>query len=82
LKDSGAVSLFPQLAGDWKSQSQAEHGWAHFREADFERLASQYPVTWVIVQTPAPQGLACPYQNSHLAVCRITGLVAGRGYTR
>jgi hypothetical protein len=73
VKDSGAVSLFPQLAADWKSESQATHGWAHFRKADFERLAARYPVSWVVVPSPGPPGLACPYRNPDVAVCRITG---------
>ncbi len=73
VKDSGAVSLFPQLAGAWKSESRAEHGWAHFRKADFDRLAARYPVSWVVVPSPAPLGLACPYRNPDVAVCRIAG---------
>ncbi len=73
VKDSGAVSLFPQLAADWKSESQAERGWAHFQAKDFRRLADEYPVTWVVVQSPGPPGLMCPYRNQDLSVCRIAG---------
>lgn len=71
IKDSGAVSLFPQLTPDWEAQQQAVAGWNHFQAQDFLRLAQQYPVTWVIVQRPVPVGLDCPYQNSAVAVCRI-----------
>ncbi len=71
LKDSGAVSLFPQLTADWENQQRAQSGWTHFRAADFTRLAHEYPVTWVVVQSPASNGLLCPYQNSAVAVCRI-----------
>ncbi|MGB8479079.1 MAG: hypothetical protein WCE63_09575 [Acidobacteriaceae bacterium] len=70
-KDSGAVSLFPQLTSDWENQQRAQSGWTHFRAADFIRLAHEYPVTWVVVQSPASNGLLCPYQNSAVAVCRI-----------
>ena len=76
VKDSGAVSLFPQLAADWKSESQAESGWAHFQAQDFRRLASQYPVSWVVVPSPGPSGLVCPYRNRDLSVCRIAGAAA------
>lgn len=71
IKDSGAVSLFPQLASDWEAQQKAQAGWKHFQAADFSRLAQQYPITWVIVQIPEPAGLSCPYRNSTVAVCRI-----------
>ena len=71
VKDSGAVSLFPQLAGDWKQQVLAQTGWSHFRTGDFRDLAIQYPVSWIVTRNPAPDGLACPYHNAEVAVCRI-----------
>jgi hypothetical protein len=71
VKDSGAVSLFPQLANDWKRQVQAQSGWAHFDRGDFEHLARLYPVTWIVTQSPGPAGLACPYHDEGLSVCRI-----------
>ncbi len=71
VKDSGAVSLFPQLAERWKSQVVAQTGWQRFELADFRRLAREYPVTWIVARRPDPAGLACPYENSELAVCRI-----------
>ncbi len=71
VKDSGAVSLFPQLARDWKSQVSAESGWAAFQLADFRKLARRFPVSWVVTTAPAPAGLVCPYENAELAVCRL-----------
>lgn len=71
LKDSGVVSLFPQLAEDWDSQVTAQAGLDHFQSADFERLSRLYPVTWVVVRAPAVPGSDCPYQNQSLSVCRI-----------
>jgi hypothetical protein len=73
IKDSGAVSLFPQLAAHWKSQTEAEKGWDSFHRPEFENLARQYPVTWVLTRHPGPAGLICPYENRDLAVCRISG---------
>ena len=70
-KDSGAVSLFPALAGEWKAQVESTQGWEHFRLADFKKLADRYPVTWFVTNLPAPQGLLCPYQNQTVAVCRL-----------
>ena len=71
VKDSGAVSLFPQLADQWKSQVQAQNGWEKFDRRDFERLAEHYPVTWILTRSPGPIGLECPYENEGLSVCRI-----------
>jgi hypothetical protein len=71
LKDSGAVSLFPQLAETWKKQVLAQTGWKDFGLRDFERLAQTYPVTWIVTQRPAPAGLNCSYQNRELAVCHV-----------
>lgn len=71
LKDSGAVSLFPQLAVDWDQQVRAQSGWDRFSLDDFQKLARSYPVTWIITRRPAAAGLNCPYRNAGLAVCRI-----------
>jgi hypothetical protein len=71
VKDSGAVSLFPRLATEWENQVGAERGLDHFEPADFERLAKQYPVTWILTSRPAPPGLVCPYANKDLTVCRM-----------
>jgi hypothetical protein len=78
LKDSGAVSLFPQLAPEWEREQAAQRGWDHFTLADYERLAREYPVRWVVVSRPAVPGLVCPYENAAVAVCRIPG-EKGRG---
>ncbi len=71
LKDSGAVSLFPQLANDWQKEVQAQTGLAHFSTADFENLTRSYPVTWVITQRSTSADLDCPYRGSTLAICRV-----------
>jgi hypothetical protein len=71
VKDSGAVSLFPQLADEWRRQTQAASGWEKFQLTDFRKLAAQYPVTWILTTSPGPSGAICPYRNRDLAVCRI-----------
>jgi hypothetical protein len=71
IKDSGAVSLFPQLADDWKQQVEAQSGWEHFQRSDFDGLAKNYHVTWIVTRRPGPAGLTCPYTNGELAVCRM-----------
>ncbi len=71
VKDSGAVSLFPQLADEWKREVEAQGGWDKFQLSDFEKLSKRYPVTWVLTRLPGPAGLPCPYRNRELAVCRI-----------
>lgn len=71
IKDSGAVSLFPQLAKEWQSQVTAEHGLDHFVLADFRKLVKLYPVTWIVMIGDGAPGLICPYRNRDLAVCRM-----------
>lgn len=71
IKDSGAVSVFPQLEGDWEDQVDAQRGWRNFKLADFERLHRTYNVTWVILAKPAKARMYCPYQNEEVKVCAI-----------
>ena len=71
VKDSGAVSLFPQLAAEWQSQVIAERGLDHFALADFQKLVKRYPVTWILMIGPGAPGLICPYRNRDLSVCRM-----------
>lgn len=78
IKDSGAVSLFPQLAVEWKKETNAQRGWAKFKRVDFENLARHYPVTWIVTHRPAPPGLDCPYRNNEVAVCRIRAEAVAR----
>jgi hypothetical protein len=70
VKDSGAVSLFPQLAPEWAREVAATRGLDRFRLSDYRRLAAQFPVTWILTSTP-PRGLECPYRNSAVSVCRL-----------
>jgi hypothetical protein len=72
FKDSGVVSLFPQLAPEWAREQQAQQGWPHFQFADFEQLAQQYPVSWVVLQRAPPVGLECPYTNEAVTVCQVS----------
>ncbi len=71
VKDSGAVSMFPQLAEKWWEQVQGLQGWEKFQAADFLQLKARYGVNWVLVEQPAGSGLQCPYRNSRLSVCRL-----------
>jgi hypothetical protein len=71
VKDSGAVTMFPALAGDWLEQVSSEYGWKNFGPQDFDRLRDKYGVGWVVLQQPGLAGLECPYRNAALLVCRI-----------
>jgi len=76
-KDGGVVSLFPDLAVEWKDMSNATYGLNHFTEGDFVRLREQYPdVSWTVVHGSAPKGLECPYQERGYAVCRLPAVEA------
>jgi hypothetical protein len=54
FKDGGLVALFPDLAPQWKQMSNATYGLNHFRKADFDRLAREYPVSWAVIHGTAP----------------------------
>jgi len=71
LKDSGAVSMFPPLAEEWYRQVSAASDWRRFQAADFRSLGAKYGVGWVVLQQPGVPGLACPYQDSAVLVCRL-----------
>ena len=74
-KDSGVVSLFPDLADEWKHMSDATYGLNHFSRAQFESLRNQYPeVSWTVIHGAAPAGLDCPYQKNSFEVCRMPAL--------
>jgi hypothetical protein len=74
FKDSGAVSIFPDLAPEWKQMTDATNGLNHFGAADFERLARQYPVNWTLIHGEAPAGMVCPYEQRGYAVCKLPRL--------
>lgn len=71
VKDSGAVTMFPELARTWNEQMKAQQGWRHFQLADFQRLRRKCGITWVIVRQPGVPGLDCRYENEAVRVCRI-----------
>lgn len=79
VKDSGAVSVFPDLGGDWKRQTTALKGWERFKRQDFETLRSAWGVEWVVVaRSHSIDGLRCAFQNDDVRVCRIASSQAVR----
>ena len=73
-KDCVAVAMFPDLpnfAEHCVEQVQAANGWENFGIRDFERLKTIYDVTWIVLKQPGVAGIACPYQNPTLRVCRL-----------
>jgi hypothetical protein len=70
-KDSGAVTMFPALAAEWKEQVSARANWRQFQRDDFLALKQRYGVDWVVIEQPGSRGLTCPYTNSRVLVCRI-----------
>jgi len=71
IKDSGAVSMFPQIADQWLTQTQDQKNWKNFQLRDFERLHQTYGVNWVLLQSPGVGGLQCPFHNQAAMVCRL-----------
>ena len=70
-KDTATVTKEPELASEWRTQVDAQSGWSQFQLDDFERLKSQFGVTWVLVASPALSGLDCRWHNASLTVCRV-----------
>lgn len=70
-KDSGAVIMFPLLAGEWFEQVQAASNWKNFQSEDFRRLQARYGVNWVVLKQPGIAGMDCPYQNAAVRVCKV-----------
>ncbi len=79
-KDGGMAARVPRLAPRWLKEVNARSGWQNFRAADFQRLKSEFGVTWVILsrppddhdrQDPAELAMTCLYQNDQLQVCRL-----------
>ena len=74
-KDSGVVSLFPNLAPEWKQMSNATYGLNHFSVGQFRALRMEYPqVSWTVIHGPAPASMDCPYQQRSYSVCRMPRL--------
>lgn len=74
-KDSGVVSLFPDLAEEWKQMSDATYGLNHFDRDRFLSLRQAYPqVSWTVIHGPAPAGFDCPYQRQGYSVCRLPAI--------
>jgi hypothetical protein len=71
VKDKGASTMFPPLSVKWLEQVQDQKNWKQFQKEDFERLRQKYGVSWVVIEQPGNPGLACPYQNAAVMVCRI-----------
>lgn len=70
-KDRGVVGLFPELAYQWHQEYENQRRWREFTAEDFRALKRKYGVTWVLLEKPGVPGLACPYQNEKMMVCRV-----------
>jgi hypothetical protein len=70
-KDAAVVTQVPKLAEVWVAQHQEQAGWTSWTRGDFVRLARTTPVRWVLVGPAQTNGLACPYRNETVSVCRI-----------
>ncbi len=70
VKDRDVVTHVPHLAPRWLRETDATAGWDHFAARDFKRLQGEFGVDWLLAEHE-PAGLACPYHNSMLWVCRL-----------
>jgi hypothetical protein len=75
LKDSGAVSLFPELGNQWKQEVMAQKVWRASHYRNYGTLVARYGVEWFIFPEPeSVPGLTCPYQNHDFRVCTTSRL--------
>ncbi len=70
-KGRGVAAQFPDLAYAWRAQVHARDNWSKFQAEDFRRLRLRYGVTWVVLEQPGTGGLACPFANARVVVCRV-----------
>ena len=71
VKDAAVVTQVPYLGEAWTKQVQAQAGWKYFQRQDFERLKTEFGVTWVLLDYPRDAGLRCVWHNRSLQVCQI-----------
>ncbi len=76
IKDAAVAAQVPALAPEWARQVAAQRNWSNFGPTDFARLKSNFGVDWVLIaysplQSRQTSGLACPWHNAQLAVCKI-----------
>jgi hypothetical protein len=69
VKDSGAVTMFPPMAGDWQKQVRAQQNWKKFQLSDFHRLRAEFGVNWLVLEQPGVVGTRCPFANQAVLVC-------------
>jgi hypothetical protein len=80
-KDGGMAARVPSLAPRWLKEVTAETGWRDFQPKDFQRLATEFGVNWIVLSRSDvlstnrsgqdTHGIICPYQNEDLRVCRL-----------
>jgi hypothetical protein len=78
FKDGGIASNFPQAAALWWQGSTAT---AQLNSAtDEQRLARLRPlgVTWIILPAQASTRFSCPFTNTRVLVCRLSGALLHR----
>jgi hypothetical protein len=71
VKDAAVATQVPELAPLWQQQTAAVAGWRHFQKSDFLLLKRETGVNWIVVRGAGVAGLACPYRNQAVAVCRF-----------
>ena len=77
-KDGGMACRVPRLAPRWRREVTALNGWRSFQLEDFQRLNSDFGVSWIVLsredaQYPVADAkeMTCPYTNQEVKVCRL-----------
>ncbi len=74
IEDRSVASVRPEVAGEWRRQSEALRNWRAMDFAALRDLKRRFGVDWVLLERsvpPASESLVCPYENARLRVCRL-----------
>ena len=79
-KDAAVVTQVPKLGDIWQSQHDEQIGWETWTATGFSQLAATTPVRWIVVSPAQGRNLQCPYRNTSVSVCKLSG--GGAGHER
>jgi hypothetical protein len=70
-KDGGEAAITPSLTSAWVIGQAAQTGLNTLSDADRNARLAPLGVEWIVLNRTASTGLACPYANAVVKVCRL-----------
>ncbi len=71
IKDRAVAIVYADTERAWRQEAGARTNWQRFTAEDFARLGRTFGASWAVVETGGAMGLACPFSNGVVNVCRI-----------